>query len=88
MPPVSAHLPCTVIVMSAVPVQAAGRSRPDPASTTGVVVGPVLPETPPDADGPADDPASGLADGTAVPPDESPDEGAGDSDEPPADDGL
>jgi hypothetical protein len=30
------------MVMSAVPVQAAGRTRPEPASSTGVVVGPVV----------------------------------------------
>ena len=42
VPPVAAHRPCTVMVMSAVPVQAAGRTKPEPASSTGVVVGPVV----------------------------------------------
>lgn len=85
MPPVSAHLPCTVIVMSAVPVQAAGRPRFDPSSTIGVVVAPGLPETDPEVAEPAMDEGSGLADGDADP---DPEPDAGDSDGPPADDGL
>src|SRR5450631_611096 len=52
VPPVAAHLPSTVIVSSAVPVQAAGSVSPVPGNTgAGVVVvaglsGPPEPSTP------------------------------------------
>src|SRR6476469_5742130 len=74
--------------MSALPVHAAGRSRPDPARTTGVVVGTDEPGR-----GLVVDPV-GVVGGESVPadPDAEPDPdaavGADDSDEPPDDDGL
>src|SRR5690349_11565392 len=84
VPPVCAQRPCTVIVMVAVPLQAAGRSRPDPASTTGVVVGTVAAVPVPEVDGRGD-----VGDGSALAePDSGPAEGRSEADEPPEEDGL
>jgi 1-deoxy-D-xylulose-5-phosphate reductoisomerase len=82
---VAAQRPCTVMVMSAVPVQAAGRIRPDPASSTGVVDVVVAVDRPPDVDGVADaDDGSPDGEGEVG----SPADGAGDSDDWPDDAGL